>query len=232
AHGTRIPFGGDIAGANLDAMLGSAGIDRNNTFLVAALNQLPEAGGGEPALREMLAPVGDYKNSFELLCDTVIATGPALVVTLGIVGLRALATAVTQEDMTRPVMPGAQRLEKIGLRRGDMVAWPATDLPLSTSFRGAWRSAWHEDPQLFVLPLMHPSGQNMSPYAREETSFHRRMLDARAALQTAITERFGRSLPAGRPGLPVDGVYALPEWRDRIAPRHATLDARWREKGV
>ncbi|MEO5509072.1 MAG: uracil-DNA glycosylase family protein, partial [Longimicrobiales bacterium] len=104
AHGTRIPFGGDIAGANLDALLGSVGIDRNNTFLVAALNQLPAAGGGEPTLQEMLAPVGDYENSFELLRDTVVATGPALVVTLGIAGLRAFATAVTQEDLTRLVM--------------------------------------------------------------------------------------------------------------------------------
>src|SRR5688500_5921815 len=29
AHGTRIPFGGDIAGANLDALMGGIGIDRN-----------------------------------------------------------------------------------------------------------------------------------------------------------------------------------------------------------
>src|SRR5687768_9837076 len=57
AHATRIPFGGDIAGANLDVLLGSIGITRNDTFLTAALNSLPLAGGGEPTLAEIATPV-------------------------------------------------------------------------------------------------------------------------------------------------------------------------------
>lgn len=232
AHGTRIPFGGDLAGANLDALLGSVGIDRNATFLVAALNQLPDAGGGEPSLTEMLAPVGDYPNSVALLRDTIVATGPSLIITLGLVGLRAFAAAVTTPDIGHPVLPTNGKLEKHGFRRGDLVAWPSDALPLAPTFVTAWRDAWQEDPLLHVLPLMHPSGQNMSPYARVETSFHTRMLDARAALRLAVGKRFGRALPAVRPPLPADGIYALPEWRERIAPRHDDLDARWRAKGV
>jgi uracil-DNA glycosylase len=232
AHGTRIPFGGDIAGANLDALLGAAGIDRNNTFLVAALNQLPEAGGGEPTLRELLASVGDYENSFSLLRDTVIATGPSLIVALGIVGLRTLATALTHDDMQHPVMPTACKLEKFGVVRGQLTVWPENDLPLSPTFVQMWRDAWNSPPRIAVLPLMHPSGQNMSPYARVETAFHTRLLDARDALRSAMREQFGVSLPAERPPLPDTGIYDLPEWRDRIAARHAALDALWRAKGI
>jgi uracil-DNA glycosylase len=232
AHATRIPFGGDIAGANLDALLGSVGIDRNDTFLIAALNQLPAAGGGEPTLREMLDPVGEYPNSIALLRDTVVATGARLIVTLGLVGLRALAAAVTAPDIAAPVLPTAARLEKYGLRRGALADWPADSLPLSPAFTDAWRSAWHETPQLSVLPLMHPSGQNMSPYARIETAFYTRMVDARDALQSAVAARFGREIPTIRPPLPTDGIYALPEWTDRIGPRHADLDERWRAKGI
>lgn len=232
AHGTRIPFGGDLAGANLDALLGSVGLDRNQTFLVAALNQLPDAGGGEPTLAEMLAPVGDYPNSVALLRDTVVATGPSLIVTLGLVGLRALAAAVAAPHIEHPVLPTNAKLEKHGFRRGVRVAWPADALPPAAAFVNAWRDAWQEHPSLWVLPLMHPSGQNMSPYARVDTSFHTRMLDARAALRLAMEEHFGRRMPAVRPPLPLDGIYALPEWRMRIAPRHDDLDARWRANGV
>jgi hypothetical protein len=96
----------------------------------------------------------------------------------------------------------------------------------------AWTEAWGRAPELHVLPLMHPSGQNMSPYARVETAFHTRMLEARAALRDAVAARFGRTLPDVRPDLPDDGIYDLPEWRDRIAQRHADLDSRWRAKGV
>jgi uracil-DNA glycosylase len=232
AHGTRIPFGGDIAGANLDALLGSVGIDRNHTFLIAALNQLPGAGGGEPTRAEMLAPVGAYANSLALLLDTVVATGADLVITLGHVGLRALAAAITSPDIAAPVFPTVARLERSGWRRGIMTAWPVDELPLSDVFAAAWEDAWSAAPSLHVLPLMHPSGQNMSPYAGSHTLFHTRMLDARAALRTAVAQRFKRRLPArrGRPG--GDGIYALPEWTERIAPRHEDLDARWREKGV
>jgi uracil-DNA glycosylase len=231
AHGTRIPFGGDIAGANLDALLGSAAIDRNHTFLVAALNQLPDAGGGEPTLAEMLAPVGDYPNSVALLRDTIVATGPSLIITLGHVGLRACAAALTARDITAPALIPTARLEKAGLRRGEMVTWPAS-LPLDSAFVDAWRSAWKETPTIWILPLMHPSGQNMSPYARVETAFHTRMLDARTALRDAVRARFGWRLPDERPPLPDSGIYALPEWRDRIAARHDEMDQRWRAKGV
>ena len=58
AHGTRIPFGGDVAGANLEVLFGSIGITRNNTFITASLNSLPKAGGGEPTLDELSARVG------------------------------------------------------------------------------------------------------------------------------------------------------------------------------
>jgi uracil-DNA glycosylase len=231
AHGTRIPFGGDIAGANLDALIGSVGIDRNNTFLVAALNQLPDAGGGEPTLSEMLAPVGDYPNSIALLRDTIVATGPSLIITLGHVGLRACVAAVTATDVAHPALPPMTRLEKAGLRRGDLLQWPDA-LPIADAFTKAWRKAWKEEPSLWVLPLMHPSGQNMSPYARAETLFHTRMLDARAALRRGIEQRFGWTIPAERPALPDTGIYALPEWRERIAPKHHDMDQRWRAKGV
>jgi uracil-DNA glycosylase len=232
AHGTRIPFGGDIAGANLDALLGAAGIDRNHTFLVAALNQLPEAGGGEPTLRELLAPVGGYENSFALLRDTVVATGPALIIALGVVGLRTLAAALTQEDMHQPVMPTACKLEKFGVVRGRVAAWPEDGLPLSPTFQQMWREAWDAPPRIAVLPLMHPSGQNMSPYARVETAFHTRLVDARDALRSAMREQFGAPLTDQRLPLPATGIYDLPEWRDRIAARHAELDALWRAKGI
>jgi uracil-DNA glycosylase len=232
AHATRIPFGGDIAGANLDALLGSAGIDRNGTFLVAALNQLPDAGGGEPTVQEIRAPVGDYPNSVALLRDTIIATGPSLIVTLGLVGLRVCAAAVSAADVGNPDLPTNGKLEKLGFKRGELAAWPAKDLPPAPAFIAAWEAAWHEAPTFMVLPLMHPSGQNMSPYARVETLFHARMLDARTALRAAMEKRFGRPLPAERPPLPDVGIYALPEWREKIAPRHDDLDARWRAKGV
>src|SRR5438477_7330390 len=67
AHATRIPFGGDIAGANLDALLSSIGITRNDTFITAALNSLPAAGGGEPRPAEIAAPVGAYPSSLHSL---------------------------------------------------------------------------------------------------------------------------------------------------------------------
>ena len=232
AHATRIPFGGDIAGANLDALLGSVGIDRNHTFLVAALNQLPDAGGGEPTLGEMLAPVGDYANSVALLRDTIVATGPSLIITLGHVGLRSCAAALTAPDVANPVLPPLGRLEKAGLRRGHLVDWPTDALPYAPAFTSAWKQAWKESPALSIVPLMHPSGQNMSPYARVETSFHTRMLDARTALRGAVHEHFGWTIPATRAHLPDTGIYALPEWRERIAPKHGELDALWRAKGV
>ena len=231
AHGTRIPFGGDIAGANLDALLGSIGIDRNETFLVAALNQLPVAGGGEPTLQELLAPVGEFANSIELLRDTIVATGPGLIVTLGHVGLRATAAALTR-DVTKPTLPTICKLERAGIERGKLSAWPP-EPALSTSFVHAWREAWGEQqPSLWVLPIMHPSGQNMSPYPRRETAFHTRMVDARNALRDAVSARFGWRPPADRARPDDRGIYQLPEWRTRVAARHEELDALWRAHGI
>jgi len=231
AHGTRIPFGGDIAGANLDVLLGSAGLDRNGVFIVAALNQLPARGGGEPTLEEMAAPVGRYPSSFALLRQTVFATGPRLVVALGNVGLRALVAAVV--DLPGEVrLPSPRVLERHGLRRGDVAAWPPSAASGTDTFTGEWRSLYGEDPLPRILWLTHPSAQNMSPHAGVGTVFHSRMLEARDALRGAVASVLDRPLPSARPPNPETGIYALPEWRERIAPRHASLDRLWREKGV
>jgi uracil-DNA glycosylase len=231
AHGTRIPFGGDVAGANLDVLLGSVGLDRNHTFLTAALNQLPATGGGEPAAAEILAPVGDYPDGLCLLRDTVIACGPRLVVTLGNVALRTLAAALLLPDDASPRrIPSLLRLQRAGLARNRLASWPAT-LPLAASFRRRWHAAWREPPRFGVLLLTHPSAQNMSPYARTGTLFHARMLEARHALRQAVST-LGWQLPDSRPQPPANGIYALPEWRELIAPRHQLLDQLWRQKGV
>lgn len=232
AHGTRIPFGGDIAGANLDVLLGSIGITRNDTFITATLNHLPDAGGGEPTLPEIQAPVGEYPSSIHLLRDTLIACAPRLVVALGNVAVRAIFAAGRLEDARPPAsLPTSGRIEKAGVRRGGLAAWPDT-LPLSASFRETWRDAHGAEPDFLLLQLTHPSAQNMSPFARVETAFHTRMRDARAALRSAVHERFGWPLPATRAPEPDDGIYALPEWRELVRPRHARLDSLWREKGI
>jgi hypothetical protein len=72
----------------------------------------------------------------------------------------------------------------------------------------------------------------MSPFAAVETAFHRRMVETRDALRRAVRQRLNREAPASRPGPPDTGIYALPEWRERIAPRNAELDRLWREKGI
>ncbi|MEJ2677954.1 MAG: hypothetical protein P8174_02635 [Gemmatimonadota bacterium] len=231
AHGTRIPFGGDVAGANMDVLLGSVGLDRNRTFIVAALNQLPEAGGGEPRTAELAAPVGDYPDSIGLLRDTILAAGPALVVALGNVALRVVIAAGRHHDGPAPRLPGLARLRKAGLERGTAAVWPAGEAP-GSAFLRAWRAAWGDAPLPRILWLLHPSAQNMSPYAGVDTAFHARMVQTRDALQAAVRDVLGTTLPAHRPRLPRDGIYALPEWRDRIGPRHAQLDALWREKGI
>lgn len=229
AHGTRIPFGGDIAGANLDALLGSIGLDRNQVFLTAAYNALPARGGGEPDAAEIAAPVGDYDSSLHLLRDTVLATGAQLVVALGNVGVRALATAVrlaAQEDVR---LATQRAVEKCGARRN--VVCDLHLLEPDDVFRRAWTRTWHAPlPQL--LWTTHPSGQNMSPFARRETLFHTRMLETRAALQDAARHVLGLRAPSERPQPPKQGVYGLPEWRTRVAPLHDRLDLLWRAKGV
>src|SRR5690606_6461435 len=133
-HGTRIPFGGDIAGGNLDVLLSGIGIDRNDTFLVASYNSLPQRGGGEPTTRELATPVGRYPDSAALLRDTVIASGPALIVALGNVGLRTLLAALTREydapagepprDAPPLRLPGPARIAAAAIERGAVSTWP------------------------------------------------------------------------------------------------------------
>jgi uracil-DNA glycosylase len=229
AHATRIPFGGDVAGANLDVLLAAAGFTRDEVFIVAALNQLPAAGGGEPTLPEMLAPVGDHPSSLHLLRDTVLAAGPRLLVALGNVGLRATFAAAAGPAAR---LPGLERLRRSGLTRGTAVPWPEPHRP-DDAFADAWERAWGDAPWPHVLWLTHPSAQNMSPFAGRDTAFHRRMVEARDALRGAVAQLPGRAPPAVRPPLPTDGIiYSLPDWRDRVGPRHATLEKLWRERGI
>lgn len=229
AHGTRIPFGGDVAGANLDVLLGSIGITRNDTFITAALNSLPAAGGGEPTFAELAAPVGDYPSSLHLLRDTARACGPRLIVALGNVGLRALmgAAQLAQAGVT---LPTQRRLEKAGLARHRAIAWPP-DLQPDPSFVASWQERWHRELP-FILWLTHPSAQNMSPYAGVHTAFHTRMLESRDALRAAVKEIPGWKLPEHRGRHPNDGIYALKEWVELAGPRHQQLDVLWRAKGV
>ena len=243
AHGTRIPFGGDIAGGNLDVLFASIGITRNNTFIVAASNQLPARGGGEPTLAEIAHPVGEYPDSVALLRDTVIASGAEMIVALGHVALRALVAALTRADnapvgasaraVEPPRLPTFKRLSRAGFSRGLAVRWPHEELPLAAGFCSMWSAAWQAQPAPFVLPLLHPSAQNMSPFAAPGTAFHRRMLETRDALATAVRTVLGIEPPVQRPAIPAaEGIYELPEWRERIAERHHRLDRLWRERGV
>lgn len=231
AHGTRIPFGGDIAGANLDVLLSSIALDRNRTFITAALNTLPRRGGGEPAPDELRAPAGQYRNSVLVLRDTLLATGPRLVIALGNVGLRALAAACSLTHAREARLPSLDRLRRAGVERGEVHSLAgafAADAELSA----AWHAAWPAAELPAVLWLTHPSAQNMSPFARRETLFHERMLEARSQLRAAARSVLGVTPPDRRAAPPATGIYALPDWRERIAPRHARLDALWRAHGV
>lgn len=225
AHGTRIPFGGDLAGANLEVLLGSIGLDRNDTFIAAAFNRLPARGGGEPSAAEIRAPVGDHESSIALLRDTIVAAGPRLVVALGIVALRTLAGALTDGVS----IPGLRSLEAAGFVRGRHAS--STRLGVD-SIQAEWQAAWGADPLPDLLWLTHPSGQNMSPFAGRETLFHRRMRAARTDLRRAARSVLARPLPARRPPVPDTGIYALPEWRRDVAPRHERLDRLWRAHGL
>ena len=228
AHGTRIPFGGDIAGANLAALMGSIGLDRNQTFIAASYNQLPARGGGEPTSAELNAPVGAYPSSIHIVRDTILAACPRLIVALGNVALRTVAGSVRITEATR--IPSLARLQSIGLTRNQWTLWPE-HLPLDDEFMAEWRAQGTADwPAL--LWLTHPSAQNMSPFARTDTLFYQRLVEARAALAEANRALGLREPPAIRPHDPLHGIYALPEWRKLIAPRHRQLDALWRSKGI
>ncbi|GEM_PF-529802 len=241
AHGTRIPFGGDVAGANLDVLLGSIGLDRNTTFITAALNQLPARGGGEPTPAEIVSPAGNYRSSLHALRDTVLAAGPRLIVALGNVALRATVAAGVV-DAAPPArksgdpgsalwLPTAARLEKLGFRRGEPAVWTEF-APPDPAFVRAWHDNWGDAPLPAILWLTHPSAQNMSPFAGRHTAFHRRMVEARDALRGAACRVLGREPPRVRPEPPATGIYALPEWVSRIGPYHARLDRLWREHGL
>ena len=244
AHATRIPFGGDIAGANLDLLLGSAGLDRNSTFIVAALNQLPDLGGGEPRVAELRRPVGGYASSVHLLRDTVLAAGPRLVIALGNVGLRTTVAAAMLERSGRVVLPGLPKLESGGLARGEARPWPGGELGPDDPFRTEWTTATGGAPLPRILWLLHPSAQNMSPYAGVDTAFHQRMVETRSALRRGMEAVFGAvpraASPSARPSSPgvvpwaglEGGIYGLPEWRESIGPRHAELIGLWRKKGL
>lgn len=231
AHGTRIPFGGDVAGANLEVLLGSVGIDRNETFIVAALNRLPDRGGGEPTAREIREPAGGYPDSIALLRDTLVACGPRLVVALGNVAARAVAAVWLRSpgDASLPSLPTLGRAgwgRHTGIGRLDALGPPAT------GFRSAWHEAWGKDAVPDAVWLTHPSAQNMSPFAGEDTAFHRRMLETRNALRNTVRTVLGVRPPSARAPIPTDGIYALPEWRDSIVPRLTTMDELWRRRGV
>lgn len=230
AHATRIPFGGDIAGANLEVLFGSIGITRNETFISAALNSLPQAGGGEPRPAELAARVGDYASSLHSLRDVIVATGSKLIVALGNVGLRA-CLAAGQLDSEPVGLPSQKKIERAGLGRNQWSPWPAGLQP-SAETHALWRAAWGEDPLPNFLWLTHPSAQNMSPYAGTHTVFHRRMIEAVGTLRAAVRAVLGWEPPPERAGYPAEGIYALREWRELVGPRHEMLDRLWREKGV
>jgi uracil-DNA glycosylase len=229
AHATRIPFGGDVAGANLDVLLGSIGITRNDTFITASLNSLPLAGGGEPTLMELAAPVGDYESSLHSLRDTILAVGPQMIIALGNVGLRSTIASAQLAD-GNIALPTQRKLEKAGLARYESTTWPEALAP-DSDFMATWQQRWSRELP-WLLWLTHPSAQNMSPYAGTETAFHTRMLETRDALRHAVQQRLGWKLPRKRARYPSDGIYDLKEWRELVGPRHEQLDALWRGKGV
>lgn len=229
AHATRIPFGGDVAGANLDVLLGSIGITRNDTFITASLNSLPAAGGGEPTLAELSAPVGAYASSLHSLRDTMLVTGPHMIVALGNVGLRALVAAAQLQN-AGIALPTQRKLQKAGLVRYQAVDWPG-DVAPDHPFAHEWQHRWSR-PLPFLLWLTHPSAQNMSPYAGVHTLFHKRMVQTRDALRIAVVRKLRWHVPNYRPPYPDNGIYALKEWRERVGPRHSQLDQLWRAKGV
>jgi hypothetical protein len=62
--------------------------------------------------------------------------------------------------------------------------------------------------------------------------FHVRMKEACAALRQAARNVLGWNNPRHRPEPPATGIYALPVWRELIAPRHHELSRLWHAKGL
>jgi hypothetical protein len=58
------------------------------------------------------------------------------------------------------------------------------------------------------------------------------MLQTRDALHETVRQVLGWAIPAHRPHPPDDGIYGLPEWRDRVGPAHRRYDELWRRHGV
>lgn len=247
AHATRIPFGGDVAGANLDVLLASIGLTRNDTFIVAALNSLPDAGGGEPKSAELARPIGEFDSSLELLRATVLAAAPRLIVALGNLALRSTIAAARLRQRPagrRGTLPGLARIRRAGTERGQAHPWPEPFAP-DDDFMLQWAEVAPDGATAertvppAMLWLTHPSAQNMSAYAGVETAFHTRMVETRDALVRAAREVLGSEPPARRPPIPagaeaerLGGVYALPDWLEAVGPRHRELGELWREKGV
>jgi hypothetical protein len=127
-------------------------------------------------------------------------------------------------------LPSIAALRRKDWQRGGLIPLRSLSL-LSPSFRASWSAQWPTALPV-LLWLTHPSAQNMSPFAGRNTGFHRRMCEARDSLRDAARSVLGFSLPERRAEPPATGIYALAEWRDRIAPRNAELDRLWREKGV
>jgi uracil-DNA glycosylase len=244
AHGTRIPFGGDISGGNLEVLMAAAGATRNDSFIVASLNRLPRKGGGEPSVAEIAEPVGEYADSVALLRDTLVAAGPRLIIALGNTGMRVVAAAVTRPwdavvgspadaEAPPPVrLPSTAALARAGIRRGTVMAWPEPELRPADGFMRAWHRAWGESPLPCVVQVLHPSAQNMSPFAGAETVFHTRMIETRDAVREAALRVCQTHAAQPRPPVPDSGIYALAEWRELVAPVHARYDELWRSKGV
>jgi hypothetical protein len=132
--------------------------------------------------------------------------------------------------LQQPRLPSLAQLTKLGLQRNLWQHWPDALSP-DPAFVDAWQRAWQR-PLPAVLWLTHPSAQNMSPFARTDTLFHARMLEARDALQEAARSALGWTIPLQRAKPPDTGIYDLPEWRKLIGPRHSELARLWAEKGV
>ena len=160
--------------------------------------------------------------------DTILAVCPKLIVALGNIALRVVFASARLDQSSK--LPTLDRLNSIGLNRNHSLWWPEQMLP-DESFIDEWNESCPGKLPA-ILWLTHPSAQNMSPYARTDTLFHSRMTDARAALRSAVRDVLDYTVPETRPQIPRNGIYALPEWRELIAPRFEVLDNLWRGKGI